>query len=447
MLNLLTSYIQKEKLFSKSDKILITVSGGIDSVVLCELFRKAKFNFGIAHCNFKLRQKESDEDEQFAEALAEKLNVPFHTINFNTSTFAKKNKLSVQVAARQLRYEWFEQISEQFKYKYIATAHHADDSAETFFINLLRGTGIAGLHGILPKQGKIIRPLLFATKNDIIEFAKENKIKYREDSSNASDKYLRNKIRHHLIPALKDINPNFQSTIAESINHLREVESIYRKSINKKRKSILKEKDGKILISISELNKAKPPAPYLFEYLNPFGFNSSAIENILKSLDQSSGKQFFSGTHRLVKDRDLLIIDTRIKKPEAGKEKTKNHFIKKNQKELIVDGMKLNFKSFAKTSSYNLNTNNTAANIDFDKLKFPLEIRTWQKGDVFYPLGMKGKKKLSDLFTDKKLSLDKKEQVQILTSAGKIVWVIGIRMDERFKVAADTKKIYFAEQV
>ena len=450
MLNLFNSYTSKEKLFSKTDKILLTVSGGIDSVVMCELFHKAGLKFGIAHCNFQLRGDESDGDENFVEELAEKYKVKFHSVSFDTSAFAKKNKLSIQVAARQLRYQWFEEIREQFDYKYLATAHHQNDSIETFFINLIRGTGIAGLHGILPKQNNIIRPLLFVTKEQIELFAKKNKLKHREDSSNASDKYVRNKIRHQLIPLLKELNPNIHQTIAEDIQRLSDTEKVYKKEIENKRSKIVKKNKNTIRISIKEIQKLKPRVAYLFEFLRPMGFNSATIAEIIISLDGISGKQFFSSTHRLIKDRDFLIIEpneTLNIKKISEKKKEANYFIKKSQKNLIAEKLKLNFKSIAKTINYKLKTTNESASIDFDKLQFPLEIRKWEKGDTFYPLGMKGKKKLSDFFIDKKISIPEKENTLLLISKGKIVWVIGLRMDDRFKITDKTKKIYFVERV
>ena len=404
MLNAFTTYIEKEKLFSETDTILLTVSGGIDSVVLCELLHQTGYKFGIAHCNFKLRGKESEEDESFVKALAKRYNVSFYITDFDTSAFAKKNKLSIQAAARQLRYQWFEKVRKEFNYKYIATAHHADDSTETFFINLVRGTGISGLHGILPKQGTIIRPLLFTTKEDITTFSRKNKLEYREDSSNASDKYVRNKIRHHIIPILKEINPNFENNISESIKHLRDVESVYKNSIKEARKSIVKEKNSRITIDISDLKKLRPLAPYIFEFLYPLGFNPSVINEILLSLDGTSGKQFFSVTHRLIKDRNELII-------EKVRKKSDEEIIQifEDQKELKLDDMGLKFKITKPGKSKKLKMTEATANLDHDKLTFPLEIRKWQKGDIFYPLGMKGKKKLSDFFTDKKLSLDRKK--------------------------------------
>jgi len=445
MLKSLTTYIQKEKLFSSSEKILLTVSGGMDSALMCELFHKAKLKFGIAHCNFQLRRKESDEDALFVEALAEKHNVPFHSIKFKTTAFAKKNKLSIQVAARELRYQWFEEIRNQYNYNYIATAHHLDDSIETFFINLIRGTGIAGLHGILPKQGNIIRPLLFTTKKEIEAYTKKHKLNYREDSSNASDKYVRNKIRHHILPVLKELNTSFESSINKSIQHLREVELIYKNDVESKRIKIVKQESNNFFISIPALKKLKPFPTYLYEFLKPFNFNASTVEEISTALDGESGKQFFSTTHRLIKDRKLLIVESL----ELGiKSKNGSKFqIKKNQKNFNGNRLELHFNSEPRTINYKLKTQNSLAVLDFDTLNFPLEIRKWQIGDTFYPLGMKGKKKLSDFFIDKKLSIAQKENTWLLTSAGNIAWVIGQRIDDRFKITDKTRKIYFVELV
>lgn len=447
MLKEFDTYIKKEKLFSKTDKILLTVSGGIDSIVLCELFHQAGLKFGIAHCNFQLRGEESDTDELFVEELAEKFGAQFHSVSFDTSAFAKKNKLSIQVSARQLRYQWFEEIRAQFDYKFIATAHHQDDSIETFFINLIRGTGISGLHGILPKQNNIIRPLLFTGKDQIEVFAKKNKLEHREDSSNASDKYVRNKIRHKLIPLLKELNPNIHTTIANEIQRLSDTEKVYNKEIENKRSKIITEDSNGIRISIKELKKLNPIEPYLFEFLYPLGFNSATVDEIIESLNGQSGKHFFSSTHRLIKDRDFLFIDTSIKTQVSGQKKESHHSIKKNQKSLVTDELNLNLKSIGKTANYKLQTTNTSANIDFDKLDFPLEVRKWKKGDTFFPLGMKGKKKLSDFFIDKKISISEKENTWLLTSKNQIVWVIGLRLDDRFKVTDKTKKIYFVERV
>jgi tRNA(Ile)-lysidine synthase len=445
MLQSFQNHIQKEKLFSSKEKILLTVSGGIDSVLMCELFYLAGLKFGIAHCNFQLRAEESNGDEVFVKSLAKKYNVEFHSIKFDTSSFANKNKLSIQIAARQLRYQWFEEIRKKYNYNYIATAHHQDDSIETFFINLIRGTGISGLHGILPKQGNIIRPMLFTTKNEITSYVKKHKIKYREDSSNASDKYVRNKIRHQIIPLLKELNPSIEKTITNNIQHLRDVEIIYKNDIENKRNKMVKASAKNInetIISIELLKKLNPIATYLFEFLKSFNFNESTVEGIVTALDAESGKQFFSDTHRLIKDREFLIIS--IQKLEVRRQKIE---VKKNQREIIIDGQKLNFSKLPKTLNFKLQTSNSFAQIDFDKLEFPLEIRKWQNGDVFHPFGMKGKKKLSNYFIDKKLSINQKDNIWLLTSNGKIVWIIGQRIDERFKVTDATQNIYLVKLI
>lgn len=476
MITALLNHIKKENLFSTTEKVLLTVSGGIDSVLMCELFHKTGLNFGIAHCNFQLRAEESDEDETFVNTIAEKHNVPFHFIKFNTSLYAKKNKVSIQIAARELRYQWFEEIRKEYKYNYIATAHHQDDSIETFFINLIRGTGISGLHGILPKHGRIIRPMLFTTKNEIEVYVKKHKLKYREDSSNASDKYVRNKIRHHVMPVLKELNPGFENTFNKTINHLREVEVIYKNDVETKRSKIIKQEKNNILISIKQLTKLQPIATYLYEFLKPYHYNESTVEEIVLALDGESGKQFFSNTYRLIKDREFLIIEQRkesqeikskkqelrikshetgIKKPELRIKKphpgldTKDSEIKVliNQKAIDLDNLKLSFKSEVNSPTTEIQKSASIAYLDLEKLEFPLEIRKWQKGDVFYPFGMKGKKKLSDFFIDKKLSLNQKENAWLLTSKGKIAWVIGQRIDNRFKITEKTRKIYIVKLI
>ncbi|MFY9310354.1 MAG: tRNA lysidine(34) synthetase TilS [Bacteroidia bacterium] len=430
------NHIETQNLCTKADTTLLTVSGGIDSVVMCELFRKAGLKFAIAHCNFQLREAESDQDEEFVESLAGLYNVAFHSIAFDTAKYAKKNNLSIQLAARELRYKWFEEIRQEYNYEYIATAHHVNDSIETFLINFSRGTGIAGLHGILPKQGTVIRPLLFATKQEIESFAKKNNLKYREDSSNASDKYTRNKIRHHIIPLLKQLNPDFENAASSTIQRLQETEKIYDSTIAKQRASIVKTTNGTTMISIPRLKKLVPHAAYLYEFLKPFNFNPATINEIRDVLDGETGKQFFSSTHRLIKDRDSLVIKE-MKTTET--EKATTYWIKKKQKECITEGFSLQFEKLKKQE---LSFNPLIASIDFDKLEFPLEIRKWQKGDVFYPLGMKGKKKLSDFLIDIKLSLFQKENTWLLISAKRIVWVIGLRLDDRFKVTNTTSVVY-----
>lgn len=438
MLNEFKNFITEEGLITPKNRILLAVSGGIDSIVLAELFQRAEINFGIAHCNFGLRNKESDEDELFVENLAEKLGAPYHCIRFDTNSYAKKNQLSIQEAARELRYKWFEEIRSLHKYHFIATAHHADDSIETFLINLIRGTGISGLHGILPKQNKIIRPLLFANKKKIKEFTKKSKLKFREDSSNSTDKYLRNRIRQNLMPVLKELNPEIETALTKDIKYLREAEIIYLSAIKRKTKTLLSIKDDDVLISINKLQELNPVSTYAHEILKPYGFTSATINKIVDTLNGIPGKTFLSENYRLIKDRNFLILSRK----NIPQEKLKIR-IKKNTESTQIGKFELTFKIKPTGTKFSRHPN--TATLDFNKLEFPLTIRKWQMGDTFQPLGMKGKKKLSDFFTDQKFSLSDKEKTMLLISGNEIVWVIGHRIDDRFKVTENTKKIYFAE--
>ncbi len=432
MLEEFKRFAVKNLLFKKADKTLITVSGGRDSIVLCELFYKAKFHFSIAHCNFQLRGKEANDDEDFVKKLALKYKVEFFTKRFKTKEFAEKNKLSIQEAARVLRYKWFEEVRLKNNYNFIATAHHKDDELETFFINLVRGTGIAGLHGILPKRGKIIRPLLFADRNEIDEFVKKNKLQFREDSSNISDKYLRNKIRHKILPLFEEINPVFRKTLSEEITRLNEVEKVYNYFISANENQVLKNNT----ISISVLKKSPFASTLLYEILKKYHFNSAVANEVFSSLDSESGKQFLSSTHRLVKDRDRLII--------AKRTTAKNNtvFSVLHNEKMLISPLKIELSKVKNSPDFKISTDSNIACLDFEKLTFPLIIRKWRNGDFFYPLGMRKKKKLSNFFTDIKLSIPEKENTWLLCSDDKIVYIIGKRIDERFKVGKQTKLIY-----
>ncbi|MBN8696641.1 MAG: tRNA lysidine(34) synthetase TilS [Bacteroidetes bacterium] len=440
MLQQFTDHIKKEFSFKKNETILLAISGGLDSVVMCDLFHQAGLQFAIAHCNFQLRGEESDEDENFVEALAEKYDVAFHSVSFDTAAYAKKKKMSIQEAARGLRYSWFEELRAQYNYSAIAVAHHRDDSVETFFINLLRGTGIRGLHGILPQQGNIIRPLLFTGRKELEAYSKKRKLKFREDSSNESDKYLRNRIRHHLIPMLEELRPGAAQQIDLTMEHLRSVEAIYLDAIEQKRRSVMEKENGLIKFSIKKIKKFVPVHVYLFEFLSPFGFNMETVREIESALDSISGKQFVTKTHRLIKDRDFLLLEEIKKEQKTGLLK-----VKAGQKKLIFADHEILMRTILKDKKFKLLLSKNIAQLDHAKLKFPLVCRTWQKGDVFLPIGMKGKKKLSDFLTDQKLSVIEKENSFVLLSGKDIVWVVGYRIDERYKVTDFTRKIFFAE--
>jgi tRNA(Ile)-lysidine synthase len=439
MLQAFKAYIAKENLFLPGDKILLAVSGGMDSVAMVELFSQAKYSFAIAHCNFQLRGEESDTDESFVRKLAKKLKVPFYIRKFPITDYAEEHRLSTQMAARELRYTWFNELLTKEAYSFLATAHHLDDQIETFFINMLRSTGIAGFHGILPKQGKIIRPMLFASRNEIGGFVKRNNLLFREDSSNQEIKYLRNKIRHELIPVLAEINPGFSNILTENIHRIREAEKIFRDTIDDARKILVIEKKERILISIAKIKKLHPLTTYLFEFLSPFGFNYSVAKDIVDALDEEAGKQFYSPSHRLIKDRDDLIITTleSVKKVEGRK----TEFQIPDNTSRLRKPLKFTFKKLFKDPGFRIDVSAEAANLDLHKITFPLTLRKWHHGDVFHPFGRDHKKKLSDFFTDCKLSLDEKENTWILCSGEKIVWIVGHRIDNRFRITSKTKEV------
>ena len=445
MLELFKQFIQKEKLFTPSPservgerpRFLLTVSGGVDSIVMCDLFHEAGFSFGIAHCNFKLRGKESDGDEQLVKLLAEKYKIPFHKKSFNTKAYSEKKKISIQMSARDLRYEWLKRLSKEKKYDFIATAHHLDDSIETFFINILRGTGIAGLQGVPVKQGNIIRPLLFASKKMIREYAEENKLQWREDSSNFTDKYLRNNIRHNLIPSLKKLNVGFEKTITKELSYFKEAGEIFKKFIEEKKKEIVAEEGKNILLNIKKLKESGHAETILHELLRAYDFTPETTELIAQRMYTTAGKKFLSPTYRLIKDRDFLILT-----PKHVEEKEKTFLLKEDQPAFQHENIKLKTEIMSGNVSKVKDRSSAVAYLDYGQLKFPLTLRKWKQGDFFFPLGMKGKKKLSDFFIDSKLSLTNKEETWVLESSTDIVWVIGQRINERFKITPNTKKIF-----
>lgn len=426
-------YISDNMLFRKQDKILATVSGGADSVVMLHLIFKAGYYCGIAHCNFKLRGKDSDNDEIFTQQLAEKLKIPFFVKEFDTKKFARKNKYSIEEAARILRYKWFEKIRAENNFTYIATAHHSDDNTETFFINLTAGTGIRGIRGIKNKTGKIVRPLLFAHKQDIEKYCINNNIDYKTDKTNFENKFIRNKFRNKILPMFKEINPAFDKIMKKNIKIFGEIEKIYNKSVDNSYNKCVITKNNQTLININKLKSEVAQETFLFEFLKKYGFNSGQNNDIFNSLDKETGKQFFSKKYRLLKDRKyLIIIENKISQFTEKQ-------INKNDKK-IINPLPLQIETFAE-NNFAISKNQNIACIDADKITFPLTVRNWKKGDYFYPLGMKGRKLLSDFFTDNKLNIYEKENIYILCSENKIVWIIGKRLDDRFKISKNTKNI------
>ena len=440
MLEQFQNFIKKEKLFNAEDKILLAVSGGMDSVLMCELFHKAGFKFAIAHCNFQLRGEESNQDETFVSDLSKKYNVPFFVTSFQTNDYAKEKGISIQMAARELRFNWFQKLIDYEDYDYVATAHHLDDQIETFFVNLSRGTGIAGLHGILPKHGNIIHPLLFVYRKDIEEYISENKIDFREDSSNKSTKYKRNKLRHDILPLFEELNPNFSEIITKNINQLRESEIIFRKEINRFKRKAVHSKSGKTFVNIKILKNYNQTSTYLYEFLTQYNFSYTTVGDIVRSLDEISGKQFFSETHRLLKDREYLIIA-----PLSDNKFGDDYFIEKGKLE-ISEPINLSFHSIENSDDYTIPKQSSIAALDSSKLEFPLVLRKWKQGDYFYPLGMNKKKKLSNFFIDEKFSIIDKENIWLVCSGEKIAWIVGHRIDNRFRINKNTKDIFQIEK-
>ncbi len=434
------SFIAINKLFNPSEKVLLAVSGGKDSVLMAHLFNAAGFNFGIAHCNFKLRGDESEEDERFVEKLSLKLNASFHNTSFDTRKASHDQKISIQMAARDLRYNWFETIRNKFDYDYIALAHHQSDTIETILLNLLRGTGIAGLHGILPKRDKLIRPILFLNRQEIDGIITACKLPFREDSSNSSTKYARNKLRLEVIPKLKELNPNLEDTFEKNSRRFKELEDFLNIQIEALRNDLFQLTDDGILrIRLEDLKKLNPQMLQLYELFKPYNFSETALRDLTNAWDGQPGKVFESPTHRLLLDREFLILN---KITEATDDETLIH-----QGETIVkwDNLKL---TIAERDINEVEIVGSADQAFFDSalLQFPLKLRHWSKGDYFYPFGMKGKKKLSDFFTSLKIPLTEKNNIAILENGnGDILWVVGYRTDNRYKITPHTKNLLYSK--
>jgi len=434
MISQFISYIDKELLCSKSDRILLTVSGGIDSVVMADLFYRERYDCAIAHCNFQLRGTESEGDEAYVRSLASGYEMPVFVERFNTEYFAEQHGISIQMAARQLRYEWFSRIAEKYDFRYIATAHNLNDSVETFFLNLARGTGIRGLTGIPSRNGNIIRPLLFAARKDITEYATEKKLRFREDSSNASRKYTRNRVRLDVIPSMEEVNPFFIQSMKENIDRLRESSEIFSTAVERVREGLFRVQGDMARIPVSELKKLEPRSTWLYELFSVYGFNQMQCRQISEFLFSGSGKQFISATHRLYKDREeLILVQTR-------EEQFDRFYIDSPMHNASLP-FPMDIEEVTPDELDSIPASPEIACLDLDRLVFPLTIRRWLHGDYFVPLGMTQMKKVSDFFIDQKLSIPEKERSWILASGNKIAWIMGQRIDNRFRITENTKRI------
>ena len=432
------NFIKTNALFANQDQILLAVSGGKDSVLMAQLFKLAGFKFSIAHCNFNLRDGEAQRDESFVKLLASTLSVPFYVKHFDTKSFAKENHMSTQMAARDLRYEWFEEIRIEKNYAYVAVAHHQNDSIETLLLNLTRGTGISGMHGILPKRDKIIRPLLFLSRLQIDQIIDENNINFVEDSSNEANKYARNKIRLNVIPHLREINPKLEETFAQNIARFAETEEVLLQVVNEARKRLFKTDGENFNISIVDITQLQPKKLLMFELLKPFNFSTVVVDEILESLNKQSGTSFYSKTHRVTINRDKLLVSPIRMQSTDGYETMHS-----TDQSITIDDQII---SLFKTDSILFEANKNKAFVDLDKLIFPLIIRYKQDGDKFVPLGMHKFKKLSDFLIDSKVPLPLKEKIPLLVNGnGEIIWIAGLRQDNRYKVTATTKKVAIFE--
>lgn len=430
MLDTLKKHIAHQFPFLGNKKLLLATSGGLDSMVMAHLFHQLDYTIALAHCNFQLRGLESFGDQKFVQEYADANDIPVFITQFDTQAFANDYKLSTQVAARDLRYNWFYELLETEDFDYVLTAHHADDNIETFLINLSRGTGLDGLTGIPAENGSVIRPLLLFSREEITNYAKENKIEWREDSSNASNKYVRNKIRHDLVPLLKELNPHFMASFQKTQTYLQESAAMVEDASIMVYQQVVRQEEDQMYFNLTQLKRLPNYKSYLYQWLHEFGF--SAWDDVYDLADSQSGKQIFSREFRLLKDRDFLILS-----PINLEFDQQEYFIEKEVQDVKIP---LNL-SFCKVDDISLSSN-TAIFVDEDALEFPLVLRKWKEGDNFQPLGMDGKtKKLSKFFKDEKFSLFDKQNCWILCSGESIVWIVGHRQDERFKVNSATKQI------
>jgi len=433
-----TEFIERHDLFNHDNKILAAVSGGMDSVLMVHLLKAAGFSFGIAHCNFQLRGDESLRDQEFCNHLAEKLRVPFHTVNFDTAKYAADEKISTQMSARALRYQWFEEVRQQSGYDLIALAHHQNDAIETILLNLTRGTGIAGFHGILPKNGPLVRPLLFLGRDEIAGIIDKCRMDYVEDSSNASTKYARNKLRLEVIPKLKELNPALEETFEKNLQRFRDLETLLERQVEQLKSQLFEFHDGEIHVSLAEIKKLEPQRLLLFKLLQEYGVNETIVDDLIEALGKHPGRVFETPGYQMVLDRGKLIISNSTNVHPA------EQVINIGDREIHYGKYKLSVLD--DDSPLIIKDNPMAVSVDSELLSYPLTVRSWRQGDVFCPLGMKGSKKVSDFFVGEKIPLHKKREIPLLVNGnGEIAWIGGYRPDDRYKVTGKTKKVTIFE--
>jgi tRNA(Ile)-lysidine synthase len=460
LLSQFQEYIRRENFFSTKDTLLLAVSGGVDSVVLCELCFHAGYQFVIAHCNFQLRGAESERDESFVRELAAKYSKPVLVKRFDTNAYAQEHAISIQVAARELRYGWFFSILDKKNAgsatipglqltsahspltthhslfpTHVLTAHHRNDNIETMLMNFFKGTGIAGLRGILPKQGQLIRPLLFAGKEQIVQFAADNALQWVEDSSNKLDKYARNYLRHQLIPLVKNIYSEAENNLAKNLERFRDIETLYHQQIALQKKKLLEIKGNEIHIPVMKLQQTPAVKTIVYEIIKEYGFSPQQAEEVIALLQSETGRYVQSASHRVIKNRQWLII-TPVQTIAAT-----HILIEAGDKEIVFEAGTLQWQ-LLDIASVALPASPHIATLDAAAIAFPLILRKWKTGDYFYPLGMKKKKKLARFFIDQKFSKTDKEKIWVIESDQKIIWVLGCRIDDRMKLTPQTKKAW-----
>lgn len=435
------NYISERDLIKPNQRVLLAVSGGIDSAVLTRLFKSSPFRFAMAHCNFKLRGRASDKDQDLVAKMAGNAGVDFFCEQFDTKEYARMEKVSIQVAARDLRYQWLEKVRRLNGFDLIATAHHLDDNIETLLLNLTRGTGLSGLKGIPGKNGHIIRPLLFASREEIAAYATLYKIPFRNDRSNASDKYTRNKIRHHVVPVLREINPSLHNSLKQYFDNMESILRLYHYALDHFRDNLVKHTTGEVEIMIEPLLEIPGFDSLLYEFLKVYGFSPKVSSSIAACLEKPAGRVFYSDTHTAVKDRSLLFVFPSVQLPagssisigiKTGKCRTDKYFFLFEHFKVPENGIQA------------WPENEHEALIDEDLLEFPLLLRPWKNGDSMIPIGMSGKKKISDILTDAKIPLHRKKNIFVLESQGKIAWIPGLKCSQEFRITHHTKNIFKA---
>lgn len=435
---IVVQWIARENLFSVGDSLLVALSGGADSVALLRVLLRLGYRCDAAHCNFHLRGEESNRDEEFCRTLCRQLGVALHITHFDTQAYARQEGISIEMAARDLRYAWFDELCREHDYTRVAVAHHRDDSVETLLLNLVRGTGLAGLTGIRPRNGSVVRPLSGVSREEIVAYLKTLSQEYVTDSTNLQDEFVRNKIRLQILPLLEKINPQVREKISATIDHLRGVETIYEKSVQEALARV--SLDGGHSLDISALMAEVEPRTILFEWLRPYGFVSAQVDEVFRSLTGESGRRFSNGTWELLKDRDILLLRPR---QLEGEDKCRLSVPQIPAEVPLAQGSMLVVNRFRLPLDYQISRMANVATFDAAQVEFPLTIRSWRMGDRFAPFGMKGRKKLvSDLLTDLKLSrFEKEAQLIVADARGRILWVVGRRTDERARVTERTKEI------